>query len=440
MAITTNFTNLKGNSIEVVSTTTGTNPGDDTIIFLGEFLPNGTEVTPNVRTEVTVQGGRAGTVTTASLLAPVDADGADGDIHIKTDTDDLYVKVSGTWGTPTDLTGATGAPGAGYSNVSLDSSSQLVFTGTGGNADVTTGSLKGDKGNAGSGFNAYDTTGNTTYNIGDTVISNNADDTPTPTQWRALTESLGTVPIEGDDWSELITRSQDVAGGTTTFPITTVDTAAVGYVTVTLTDNPDPIPGGFPGFRLLLSSDGTAYNKFNSDTPTGVNRSNLLFTTASGLDITNSGFQGIDGGAQQYRFFRFDNSAGLTAAEIATDTAAEITAGQDCSLANNLVDNNGETWNLDVTANGDMIELRATGGDNLSATFEGVNGGNGWTGSTVDPVVIGDFIEVTADNPFNIGDFVVDNSIVYVCKESYTTATTDSRPVGDATHWKDISS
>ena len=440
MAITTNFTNLKGNAIGVISTTVGVNPGDDTIIILGAVLPDGTEVTPNDRTTVTVQGGRAGTVTTASTLVPIDADGTDGDIHIKTDTDDLYVKASGSWGTPTDLTGATGDTGLGYSNVELNSDNTITFTGSEGNSDITTGSVKGDKGDAGSGFNSW-TTG-TDYAQGDTVVSGD-------TQWRALriiddTDDGGVArntitPVEGDNWSELITRSQDLTGGATTFPITTADTDTAGYVTVTLDENPTPIPGGFPGIRLTLSSDGALYNKFNSTTPIERVRSLLLFTTASGLDIETSGFQSLVNDDTRYQFFRFDDSVGLSAAEIATDLAAEITAGQDCSLANST-ENNGETWNLEGTANGDAIELRATSGDNLSAEFLGVNGDIGWVGSNVDPVVVGDFLEVTAGNDFIIGDFVVDNDIVYVCREAYTTTITDNRPVGDATHWKDISS
>ena len=44
MAITTNFTNLKGNTIKVVSTTPGAAAGDDTVVVLGEFLPDGTEI------------------------------------------------------------------------------------------------------------------------------------------------------------------------------------------------------------------------------------------------------------------------------------------------------------------------------------------------------------------------------------------------------------
>ena len=43
MAIITNFTNLKGNTIGVISTTSGTAAGDDTVVVLGEFLPDGTE-------------------------------------------------------------------------------------------------------------------------------------------------------------------------------------------------------------------------------------------------------------------------------------------------------------------------------------------------------------------------------------------------------------
>ena len=43
MAIITNFTNLKGNTIGVISTTSGTAAGDDSVVVLGEFLPDGTE-------------------------------------------------------------------------------------------------------------------------------------------------------------------------------------------------------------------------------------------------------------------------------------------------------------------------------------------------------------------------------------------------------------
>ena len=471
MAIFTDFTGLKGNTIRVIpnGVTAGTNPGDDTTITLGEYLRDGLlEVTAPAGTcqitgeadqntsenncgdlngtwtagtgtvhatrTVLVQGGKRGTEVTTGDGAPDDTNGVQGDIYLDTGTDQIYVKDSDSaWGAAdSDFTGTRGASIANVTGTST----AVQFVDSDG---VDVGSALDLKGDAGSGFNAYDTTGNTTYAIGDTVISNNADDTPVPTHWRALTGSTDVTPVEGVNWSELITKSQD-SGGTTRFPTTDATTDVAGYVTVTLDDNPTPIPGGFPGLRLNLSSDGTTYNKFNSTTPIARVRPLLLFTTASGLDITSSGFQSLTNDDTRYQFFRFDNSAGLTAAEIATDIAAEITAGQDCSLANNLVDNNGETWNLDVTANGDMIELRATGGDNLSSEFLEVNGVIGWVGSNVDPVATGDFLEVTADNPFNIGDFVVDNSIVYVCKEAYTTATTDSRPVGDATHWKDISS
>ena len=57
MPITTNFINLKGNTIKVVSTTPGAAAGDDTVVVLGEFLPDGTEISlvPSGTCEITGQ-------------------------------------------------------------------------------------------------------------------------------------------------------------------------------------------------------------------------------------------------------------------------------------------------------------------------------------------------------------------------------------------------
>ena len=91
MAITTIFTNLKGNTIKVVSTTSGTAAGDDTVVVLGEFLPDGTEVSPTNRTDVSVQGGLRGVKFFSDGDEPVTIAGSlVGDIYLETNEDKLY--------------------------------------------------------------------------------------------------------------------------------------------------------------------------------------------------------------------------------------------------------------------------------------------------------------------------------------------------------------
>ena len=174
MAITTNFTNLKGDtgdSIVVENLVQSSVAGTDTTFDLVQKDASGATINT---TAVTVQGGVAGATILTGTTAPDVADGNIGDIYINTDTDELFQKVAADdWGTASDFTGDKGDKGD-----------------------------KGDTGDAGAGFNAYDTTGATTYTIGTTVISSN-------TQWRALRESLNITPAEGDDWSEISTLSQD---------------------------------------------------------------------------------------------------------------------------------------------------------------------------------------------------------------------------------------
>ena len=125
-------------------------------------------------TPVTVQGGVAGRTILTGTTAPDVADGNIGDIYINTTTDELFKKVAADdWGTASDFTGEKGDKGD-----------------------------KGDTGDTGTGFNAYDTTGATTYIPGNIVVSGN-------TQWRALRDSTNVTPVEGDDWSEISTLSQD---------------------------------------------------------------------------------------------------------------------------------------------------------------------------------------------------------------------------------------
>ena len=75
-----------------------------------------------------------------------------GDFFLRTDTSSLFgpVSISGstqTWGSGTSLIGNTGPTGLGYSNVSYSSGTgALTFTGSNGNSDVVTGSVKGDTG------------------------------------------------------------------------------------------------------------------------------------------------------------------------------------------------------------------------------------------------------------------------------------------------------
>ena len=95
-----------GNSLRVISTIPGAAAGDDTVVVLGEFLPDGTEVS---NTTVTVQGGVRGVSLHSGTPTPVNALETDGtigeavntvpnslvgDLFLETDEDRLYERVA----------------------------------------------------------------------------------------------------------------------------------------------------------------------------------------------------------------------------------------------------------------------------------------------------------------------------------------------------------
>ena len=255
MTIRTNFTNLKGNTIRLVSATEGSGAGDDTTVIIGEYISgttdlfqapagtctidgNDTTTTENQCLDLSgtwvvavdgsvldatrtfnVQGGKRGVKFFSGSSVPVSVIGSQlGDLYLdisitEPNRSKLYEKMTQSnpglatdWQERADLTGAQGfsISASATSNTGLGESNTLTISNTDSAvADVDISINSGTTGSAGAGFAIY--ADNTLYPIGSTVIFNN-------TQWRALVEVPVTNtddPAEGDDWSEISTLSQD---------------------------------------------------------------------------------------------------------------------------------------------------------------------------------------------------------------------------------------
>lgn len=82
--------------------------------YLWGIIPDNTSATgkKSVRFAISLLEGTPGSQITISSIAPVDADGINGDIHINKTTWDVYQKANGTWGTSLGtIKGTTGDPG-----------------------------------------------------------------------------------------------------------------------------------------------------------------------------------------------------------------------------------------------------------------------------------------------------------------------------------------
>ena len=224
----------------------------------------------------------------------------------------------------------------------------------------------------------------------------------------------------------LVTGAAGVAaaGTVSTFQITQVP----GFIRYTLADNPGTIPTNFPREIVTIFSDGNPYNKFNSTTPpSGDPRGQLIFQLGDTPDVTESGFVNVDVTAvetQRYQIWSIINGASTTGAVIAAEIAGRINGNGGAFQRNSTTLTNGETWDIDVTAVGNTIEIRDKDGDDVAGSFT-VRVGFGWVGTNVAAIVAR--TALAADQSFTTGSFIVYESIFYGCILGYSSNDNNSR-------------
>ena len=215
--------------------------------------------------------------------------------------------------------------------------------------------------------------------------------------------------------------------------ITTTITREAAFIRYTLVDNPGTIPTNFPREIVTIFSNAVAYNKFNSDTPpAGDPRGQLIFQLGNTPDVTQSGF--VDAGGsdpQKYQIWSILNAASTTGAVIAADIADRINA-DGVAFERNSTTGNGETWDIDVTAVGNTIEIRDKDGDNIAGTFT-VRDGLTWTSENVGEISAGDVL--VADQSFTTGSFIVYESVFYGCILGYSSNDNNVAPDANGTNW-----
>ena len=269
-------------------------------------------------------------------------------------------------------------------------------------------------------------------------------DTPvfgTPTASTVAVGGTPTVTQLGTDLAPvlafgLVTGATGAAGVAAAGTVsTTVITREAGYIRLTLTDNPDTIPTTFPREIVDFFSNGVAYNKFNSITPPfGASRSRLIFQLGNTPDVTQSGFVNATFPAteiQRYQIWSILNTPSTTGADIAADIADRIN-GNGVAFERNSTTSNGETWDIDITAVGNTIEIRDKDGQNIDGTFT-ERDGFGWAGTSVAEILPRTALD--ADQSFTTGSFIVYESIFYGCIAGYSSNDNNVTPDANTTNW-----
>ena len=269
-------------------------------------------------------------------------------------------------------------------------------------------------------------------------------DTPVFGMPTASTVAVGgtpTVTQSGTDLAPvldfgLVTGATGATGIASAGTVSTTTTAReAAFVRYTLVDNPGTIPTNFPREIVDFFSTGVAYNKFNSDTPpTGDSRGRLIFQLSDTPDVTQSGFVNVAGNAaQRFQVWSILNAASTTGAVIAADIADRINADGGAFQRNSTTLTNGETWDIDVTAVGNTIEIRDKDGDNLAGSFSEAAEGLGWTPDNIAEVSAGDVL--VANQSFTTGSFIVYESIFYGCILGYSSNDNNRTPNDNRTNW-----
>ena len=268
-------------------------------------------------------------------------------------------------------------------------------------------------------------------------------DTPvfgTPTASTVAVGGTPTVTQTGTDLAPvldfgLVTGATGATGvaAAGTVSTTTINREA-GYIRLTLTDNPGTIPTNFPREIVDLFSTGVAYNKFNSDTPpAGDSRGRLIFQLGNTPNVTQSGFVNVAGtDPQKYQIWSILNGASTTGAVIAAEIAGRINADGGAFERNSTTLTNGETWDIDVTAVGNTIEIRDKDGDNLAGIFT-VRDGLTWGSANIAEVP--EITALAADQSFTTGSFIVYESIFYGCILGYSSNDNNVTPDANGTNW-----
>ena len=509
MTIRTNFTNLKGNTIRLVSATEGSGAGDDTAVIIGEYISgttdlfqapagtctidgNDTTTTENQCLDLSgtwvvagdgsvldatrtfnVQGGKRGVKFFSGSSVPISVAGSQiGDLYLDTSITEpnrskLYEKMTQSnpglatdWQERADLTGAQGfsISASATSNTGLGESNTLTISNTDSAvADVDISINSGTTGSAGAGFATY--ADNTLYPIGSTVIFNN-------TQWRALVEVPVTNtddPVEGDDWSEISTLSQDqfvTSIDDLSDVDTTTDAPSDGDTLVWSTDKwipgtPEGGGGLFGEFELArtpltltLTFTGTTFNEHRITHPS--NTLPAYFNQVSGITL-GVGFSFIFGWEDNAGVPLQGNGFGASANGLwiqgGTDSA--ITDYVDDLITNiNAIstDAAGTEGTLNVGANRITIQRLcvATRGAGNSVVLTQLD-----DTFVADPVTTSDFsngitevfaqsASVIADKTYSIRSPILHLSEAYVCIEGYDATSTSLLPAADTTHWKSL--
>ena len=268
-------------------------------------------------------------------------------------------------------------------------------------------------------------------------------DTPvfgTPTASTVAVGGTPTVTQSGTDLAPvldfgLVTGATGATGIASAGTVsTTTTTREAAFIRYTILDNPGTIPTNFPREIVDLFSNGFPYNKFNSDTPLdGDPRDQLIFQLGNTPNVTQSGFVNVTGNAAQtYQIWSILNGASTTGAVIAADIADRINADGGAFQRNSTTLTNGETWNIEVTAVGNTIEIRDKDGDNIQGSFT-VRDGFGWTPANVAEVSAG--VVLVANQSFTTGSFIVYESIFYGCILGYSSNDNNVTPDANGTNW-----
>ena len=356
------------------------------------------------------QGVRGSTWSSTTIEPDDITDRLDGDFNIDTVSGKIYELQSGTWTEVVDLDDKVIAS----TNYDADTG-KLTLTFRDGTT-FDTGDLRGPTGAA------------PVFATG-VVVTQVASGSPATA---TIDNADPLVPILN---LGLVTGAAGVAAAGTVS--TTTITREAAYVRYTLVDNPGTVSGDFPREVVDFFTDGVAYNKFNSITPpVGVSRGQLIFQLTSTLPvITQSGFVDIAGtDPQKYQIWSILNGASTTGADIAAEIAGRID-GNGVAFERNSTTSNGETWDIDITAVGNTIEIRDKDGQNLAGTFSEhtVHGSLGWGRDNIAEVP--EITTLAAEQSFTTGSFIVYESIFYGCILGYSSNDNNVTPDANVTNW-----
>ena len=136
--------------------------------------------------------------------------------------------------------------------------------------------------------------------------------------------------------------------------------------------------------------------------------------------------------AQKYQIVLTTNTAAASAEDIATEIADRIVTDGPAFVSNGTTDN-GETWNIDVTAVGDRLEIRDKNGVNLEGTFT-ERDGFGWVGTNV-PEDTSPPPILSANQEFATGSLVIFSEVFYGCKIGYNSDDNNDTPDNNTVNW-----